>query len=554
MAFTSWRGVRGPNSFVILSTTHGGVDDRSHARRPHPRGGRAHVRPGGLGAPRRLGRRGHQDRARRAGRRHAGPRLQRARHHGHATSTCCSSTPTAASRASALDLTSDEGLDILYKLAATCDVFLTNKLPSVRSKLHIDVDDIRAHNPNIIYVRGTGQGERGPDADQGSYDLLAYWCRAGIAMGMKQPDDDYVPAPPAPAFGDSIGAMTIAGGIMGALFHRERTGEATTVDVSLLGTGLWSMGAALALSLQHEVGLGAAAAQRRPPATRSSPRTPPRTASSSPLTCLQAGEVLARGLPGHRAARARRRRALRRRRRDHGERRRCDRAPAARRSPSARRRVARARWPTSAGSGRWCRTRSRPRPTRRPLANGYVQECETAEGMPFKLAAAPVQFDEQAAAARAGARVQRARRRHPRGPRPRLGHDRGPQGPRRRGLSTREPPDTTHLSHTEQRHGHVRRIQVRRQAGAGRRRRHRHGRRRRRAGARTPAPRSSSWTAPRSPCPASKAIQRRPRRQGARSTPPSTSAAARSTPCSRAPASPTAPPASSASTSSATGT
>jgi crotonobetainyl-CoA:carnitine CoA-transferase CaiB-like acyl-CoA transferase len=44
--------------------------------------------------------------------------------------------------------------------------------------------------------------------------------------------------------------MTIAGGIMGARFHRERTGEATTVDVSLLATGLWSMGAALALSLQ----------------------------------------------------------------------------------------------------------------------------------------------------------------------------------------------------------------------------------------------------------------------------------------------------------------
>ena len=46
-------------------------------------------------------------------------------------------------------------------------MFLTNKLPSVRTKLHIDVEDIRAHNPNIIYVRGTGQGERGPDADNG---------------------------------------------------------------------------------------------------------------------------------------------------------------------------------------------------------------------------------------------------------------------------------------------------------------------------------------------------------------------------------------------------
>jgi crotonobetainyl-CoA:carnitine CoA-transferase CaiB-like acyl-CoA transferase len=43
--------------------------------------------------------------------------------------------------------------------------------------------------------------------------------------------------------------MTIAGGIMGALFHRERTGEATIVDVSLLGVGMWAMGQAMALSL-----------------------------------------------------------------------------------------------------------------------------------------------------------------------------------------------------------------------------------------------------------------------------------------------------------------
>jgi crotonobetainyl-CoA:carnitine CoA-transferase CaiB-like acyl-CoA transferase len=149
-----------------------------------------------------------------------------------------------------LDLTAPEGIEILYELAATCDVFLTNKLPSVRTKLKIDVDDLRHHNPNLVYVRGHGQGDKGPDADRGSYDMLAYWCRAGVAMGVKQHAN--VPPPPAPAFGDSIGAMAIAGAIMGALFHRERTGEATEVDVSLLGTGLWSMGAGVALSLQLE--------------------------------------------------------------------------------------------------------------------------------------------------------------------------------------------------------------------------------------------------------------------------------------------------------------
>src|SRR5207344_1416509 len=77
----------------------------------------------------------------------------------------------------------------------------------------------------------------------------AFWARSGIADGAWRPEYDLIPMPPAPGFGDSIGAMTIAGGIMGALFHRERTGEATIVDVSLLGVGLWSMGQALALSL-----------------------------------------------------------------------------------------------------------------------------------------------------------------------------------------------------------------------------------------------------------------------------------------------------------------
>ena len=61
-------------------------------------------------------------------------------------------------RSLALDLTTPEGLDILYKLAATCDVFLTNKLPRVRKKLKIELEDLRAHNPNIIYVAGTGPG------------------------------------------------------------------------------------------------------------------------------------------------------------------------------------------------------------------------------------------------------------------------------------------------------------------------------------------------------------------------------------------------------------
>jgi crotonobetainyl-CoA:carnitine CoA-transferase CaiB-like acyl-CoA transferase len=159
-------------------------------------------------------------------------------------------------RSIALDLNRPEGLELLYELAARSDVFLTNKLPAVRSKLRIDVDDIRAHNPDIVYVRGSGYGVRGPDIDQGGYDALAYWARAGNALSVKPPEIDYVPNQPAPALGDSIGAMFIAGGVAAALLHRERTGEAKVVDVSLLATGMWAMSAAIGMGLQTGVEWG----------------------------------------------------------------------------------------------------------------------------------------------------------------------------------------------------------------------------------------------------------------------------------------------------------
>lgn len=295
-----------------------------------------------------------------------------------------------------LDLTSDEGLDILYKLAATCDVFLTNKLPSVRRKLRIELDDIRAHNPNIVYVRGSGQGEHGPDADRGSYDMLGYWCRSGIAMAMKQPDYDYVPAPPAPAFGDSIGAMTIAGGIMGALFHRERTGEGTTVDVSLLATGLWSMGAGLALAMQH----GVAFTPPPPNAPTGNPLSATYATEDGKyltLTCLQAAKYwpevctligrpdLATDERFADAAAITENVAV---------------ATDLLRSTFAERTAQEWRAALADFSGQWTMVQDMIEATTDPqtLANGYVQDCKTADGTPFQLAAAPVQYGGQAAA------------------------------------------------------------------------------------------------------------------------------------------------------------
>lgn len=294
-------------------------------------------------------------------------------------------------RSLGLDLASDEGRQLLYQLAATSDVFLTNKLPSVRSKLGIDVDDIRAHNPRIIYVRGTGQGERGPEADRGSYDSLAFWARAGIAVGAMRPEYDLVPHPPAPGFGDSIGAMTIAGGIMGALFHRERTGEASVVDVSLLGTGLWAMGQAFALSLYLKMPWTAPPeSQRRNPLTNNYVTKDGRWVS---LCCLQAGKYW----PLFAKTIGRPELATDPRFADHftlmdnsGE------AVALLKGLFAERTLAEWIETLADFEGQWtvCQDTLEAAADPQTVANGYIQDCETSAGVPFKLTTAPVQFDE----------------------------------------------------------------------------------------------------------------------------------------------------------------
>lgn len=153
-------------------------------------------------------------------------------------------------RSIGIDLTKPGGLEVVYKLAETSDVFLTNKTLPVLEKLKIGIDEIRQRNPKIIYTRGTAFGTRGPDAQKGGYDFTAYWSRAGSAANCTPRGADGIIGQPGPAYGDSIGGMTIAGGIAAALLKRERTGEPSVVDVSLFSTGMWAAGPAMAMSLQ----------------------------------------------------------------------------------------------------------------------------------------------------------------------------------------------------------------------------------------------------------------------------------------------------------------
>jgi crotonobetainyl-CoA:carnitine CoA-transferase CaiB-like acyl-CoA transferase len=131
-------------------------------------------------------------------------------------------------------------LEVLHELIRTSDVFLTNFLPGARRRLGIELDDVRKINADIIYVRGSGFGNSGPDREKGGYDSTAFWARGGSALGTTPTEFDGLCKMPAGAYGDSLGGMTIAGAIAAALLARERTGQTSVVDVSLLGVGAWA--------------------------------------------------------------------------------------------------------------------------------------------------------------------------------------------------------------------------------------------------------------------------------------------------------------------------
>lgn len=153
--------------------------------------------------------------------------------------------PNRGKRSVGIDVSTSGGQQVLYELAATADVFLTNYLPRARQKNKFDVEHIRAANPDIVYARGSAYGDKGPERDIGGFDGTAFWTRSGVGHALSPEELGAPLSQGIPAFGDSVGGMNIAGGIAAALLHRERTGEALEVDVSLLSTAWWAAGASV---------------------------------------------------------------------------------------------------------------------------------------------------------------------------------------------------------------------------------------------------------------------------------------------------------------------
>ena len=142
-------------------------------------------------------------------------------------------------RSITLDLKQESGKRILHRLIEGADVLLTNLRSFEIKRFGLEYADLSRINPGIICGTLNAYGTSGPEKDLPGYDVLAYWCRSGIANVFSYPGVPVLGF--RPGFGDNVGALALAYGVMMALFVRERTGVGQEVHVSLLHTGMYQI-------------------------------------------------------------------------------------------------------------------------------------------------------------------------------------------------------------------------------------------------------------------------------------------------------------------------
>ena len=81
----------------------------------------------------------------------------------------------------------------MVELVRSADVFITNLLPDARRRFRIDVDDLTAVRPDLIYARASGHGPLGPKSEAGGFDHTDFWARTGMAQAASQVSDEFVP-------------------------------------------------------------------------------------------------------------------------------------------------------------------------------------------------------------------------------------------------------------------------------------------------------------------------------------------------------------------------
>jgi len=136
-------------------------------------------------------------------------------------------------RGTAVAVNKPEGADLVRRLVAGSDVFVSNLLPSRQAKYGLDSASLFAVNPRLVHATLTGYGVTGPDVARPGYDITAFFGRGGLVDSMTEPNNQ---APRLrPAVGDHTAALALLSSVLAALRLAERTGKGQVVDVSLLG-------------------------------------------------------------------------------------------------------------------------------------------------------------------------------------------------------------------------------------------------------------------------------------------------------------------------------
>lgn len=160
-----------------------------------------------------------------------------------------------------IDLKQTEGQEILHRILEGSDVFLTNLRPFELESFDLTYDFLKGLNPKLVCGYLNGYGRQGLEKNLPGYDHTGYWARSGIPYRLKtltkclQAPGTLLPAF-MPSFGDHMAAMILYGGIMTALYRREKTGVGDEVYASLYQAGVYQqsfdMAGTLAAGEEHE--------------------------------------------------------------------------------------------------------------------------------------------------------------------------------------------------------------------------------------------------------------------------------------------------------------
>jgi len=128
---------------------------------------------------------------------------------------------------------------IFKRLTETADVVVENFRPGVMARFGLSYETLSAINPRLVYCAISGFGQTGPDAMKPAYDQIIQGLSGIMAING---DERLNPLRCGFPVCDTVGGLNAAFAVMGALFHRERTGEGQFIDIALIDSILPLMG------------------------------------------------------------------------------------------------------------------------------------------------------------------------------------------------------------------------------------------------------------------------------------------------------------------------